>query len=350
MNMLNCSFPIFHHARLALALAVFPIRADVFWPYFSGAIFLVIGLTKIIKDELPQRFGLDKTVPFGRLFFAIPMAVFATQHFTNTKFVASIVPSWIPLPTFWVYLVGTAIIAAVLSILLEIQARLAATLLGCMFVLFVVLMHIPNLVATHGARLFWVIALRDIAFSGGAFALAAGRQWKSTPSDGTPGLLTLCRFFVGIPAIVFGVEHFLYPTIAPGIPMEAITPAWIHGRLFWAYLTGAALIACGACIVVNKKVRLAATSLGIVILLLGVFVYLLMIMANPSDIDSGLNNFVDILALSGTALVLANVSGERTKHEVSAWSASAPFRSDPKEHAPRRESPVCDSATPLAED
>jgi uncharacterized membrane protein len=161
--MLNCSFQLFRHARLALALAVFPIRADVFWPYFSGAIFLAIGLTKISKDELPQKHGIDKTVPFGRLFFAVPMGVFATQHFTNTKLVASIVPSWMPLHTFWVYFVGTAIIAAVLSIILEKHARLAATLLGCMFLLFVVLMHIHNVVVTHGARLFWIIGLRDIA-------------------------------------------------------------------------------------------------------------------------------------------------------------------------------------------
>jgi uncharacterized membrane protein len=141
---------------------------------------------------------------------------------------------------------------------------------------------------------------------------------KRTPSDGAPGLVTLWRFFVGIPAIVFGVEHFLHPTFAPGIPLEKITPTWIPGHLFWAYLTGAALIACGACIVVNKKVRLAAIYLGIVILLLVVFVYLPITVANPSDIDSGLNSLVDTLAFSGTALLLADAIRERTSHEVSA--------------------------------
>jgi uncharacterized membrane protein len=314
--MLNYSSQFFHHARLALALAVFPIRADVFWPFFSCAVLFVIGLTKIIKDELPQKQGLDKILPFGRLFYAIPMGVFGTFHLTNTADVARIVPSWMPLHTFWVYLVGIALIAAALSIILEKHAWLAATLLGCMFLLFVVLMHIPNIVATHGARLFWAIGLRDIVFSGGAFALA-GRQSKRTPSDGAPGLVTLWRFFVGIPAIVFGVEHFLHPTFAPGVPMEKITPTWIPGRLFWAYLTGAALIACGACIVVNKKARLAAISLGIVILLLVVFVYVPIMVADPSDIGSGLNFFADTLAFSGTALVLADALSARSRHEVS---------------------------------
>lgn len=62
----------------------------------------------------------------------------------------------------------------------------------------------------------------------------------------------------------------------------------------------------------NKKARLAATSLVIVVLLIGVFVYIPIIVANPSDIDSGLGNLVDILALSGTAMILADAITERT--------------------------------------
>jgi hypothetical protein len=88
MNMLSCSSQFFYHARLPLALAVFPIRADVFWPYFSGAIFLVIGLTKIIQDELPQKHGLDK---FGRLFYALPMessphSILPIQNWSRVSF------------------------------------------------------------------------------------------------------------------------------------------------------------------------------------------------------------------------------------------------------------------------
>jgi len=312
MNMLNCSFQFFHHARLVSALAVFPIRASVFWPYFSSAILLVIGLIKVIKDELPQRHGLDKILPFGRLFFAIPMGVFGTEHFTATTFIVRLVPRWIPLHTFWVYLVGVALIAAALSIILEKHARLAATLLGCMLLLFVVLLHIPSIVATHGARLFWAIALRDLAFSGGAFALAGRPLKTTTPSGGAPWLVTLSRFFIGIPAMVFGVEQFLYPTLTPGVPLEKATPAWIPGHLLWAYLAGAVLIPCGACIIVNKKVRLAATCLGIVILLVVVFVYLPIMVTSLSDIGEGLNFFVDTLAFAGTALVLADAIRERS--------------------------------------
>ncbi len=167
--------------------------------------------------------------------------------------------------------------------------------------------------AQHGARLFWAIALRDTSFSGGAFALA-GSLSKRTPSDGTPWLVTLARFFVGIPAIVFGVEDFLHPTIVPGVPLARITPTWIPGHLFWAYVSGAVLVVCGACIVVNKKARLAATYLGIMILLVVLFVYLPILVANRSSIAEGLNYFVDTLVFSGAALLLADGIGEGTNH------------------------------------
>jgi len=314
--MLNCTFQFLHHARLPLALAVFPIRAEVFWPYFDGAVLLVIGLIKIIKDELRQERGIDKIMPFGRLFYVIPLAAFGTEHFTDTKDIASIVPTWMPWHTFWAYLVGAALIAAALSIILEKRARLAATLLGCMFLSFVALIHVPNILAAHGARLFWAIALRDTSFGGAAFALA-GRRSESRPSDGVPWLVTLARFLVGVPAIVFGVEFFLHPTLAPGIPLELTTPTWIPVHLFWSYLTGAVLIASGACIVVNKKGRLAATCLGIEILLLVVFIYIPILIADPS-IGVGLNNFADTLLYSGTALVLANAIGERSSHQAIA--------------------------------
>jgi uncharacterized membrane protein len=310
--MLDCGFDFFRRADIAVALVVFGIPAKVFWPYFSGIALLVIGLIKIIKDELPQKRGLDKIMPFGRVFFAITMAVFGTDHLVDAAEIAPLVPSWMPAHLFWIYLVGIALIAAALSIVLKRYAKLAASLLGGMLLVFVVSMHIPNIVAQPGALLFWMTGLRDIAFSGGAFALAGSLSGPAL-ADGVSGLVTLGRFFVGIPAIVFGVEDFLHPTLAPGVPLDKIMPPWIPGQLFWAYLAGTVLVASGACILVNRKARQAATWLGIMILLLVLFVYLPILVANASNIGEGLNYFVDTLAFSGTALVLADAIGERTQ-------------------------------------
>ena len=293
------------HEHLAVGLAAFSIKWSVFWPYFAGAALLAIGLPIIIRNELPEARGLDKILPFGRLFFAVPTAVFGTEHLTDPKDIALIVPSWMPAHMFWVYLVGIALIAAALSIVVKRCARPAATLLGIMFLIFVALIHIPNIVAQPGDRLFWMIGLRDTAFSGGAFALAGARMRRGT-TGGAPWLVTLGRFFIAIPAVIFGVEHFLHPAFVPGVPLERLTPTWIPGHIFWAYLAGAVLIIAGACLLLNQKARLAATYLGIMIFLLVLVIYLPILAATPLSIANRLNYFADTLMFSGAALVLAD--------------------------------------------
>lgn len=282
----------------------FAIPATVFWPYFAGVALLAIGLL-IIRDEVRQAHGLEKIMPFGRLFFAVPMAVFGADHFVFAQGIATIVPRWIPIHLFWVYLVGVALIAAALSIVAKRYAKLAATLLGSMLFLFVVLMHVPAILADPRDRFAWAIGFRDLAFSGGAFTFA-GAQSKAQPANGVPGLVTLGRFFIAVPALYFGIEHFFHPDYVPGIPLDRLTPTWIPGRLFWAYLGGAVILVAGACIVVNKKARLAATYLGIIILLQVLFVYGPILAANLSSIENGLNYFADTLVFSGAALLLAD--------------------------------------------
>jgi uncharacterized membrane protein len=303
-------FVDFANARLAAALAGFGLPSGIFWLYFSGSILLVVGLVKILKDELPQTHGLDKIMPFGRLFLAIPLAVFGTEHLTNTADIANIVPRWFPAHAFWVYLVGIALIASALSITVQIQSPLAATLLGAMLFSFVLLIHIPNIMAHASNRFVWAVGLRDIAFSGGALAYA-GSHGRGGRTRGVPGLVTVGRFFVAMSAVFFGVEHFLHPEFAPGVPLEKIIPVWVPGRLPWAYLAGTVLVAAGVALIVNKKARMAATGLGMMILLLVLFVYLPILVASPTDIVS-LNYFFDTLLFSGAALVLADALRERT--------------------------------------
>jgi uncharacterized membrane protein len=303
--MANHGFLQFTPATLEVSLAALWIPGAASWMYFAAAVLLAIGLSIILRDEVPNARGLDKILPFGRLFYAIPMAVFGTEHFCFPEEIGELVPSWIPAHPFWVYLVGLALIAAALSIIVKRQAWLAATLLGIMLCLFVVLISAPAVVANPRDRFMWAVALRDLAFSGGAFAFA-GTQMKARSTAGVPTLVTLGRFFVAIPAVFFGVEHFLHPEFAPGVPLRMVTPTWIPVRLFWAYLAGAVLLAAGSLVTVNKKARLAATYLGIMILLLVLIVYLPILVSDPKSIAIGLNYFFDTLAFGGAILLLAD--------------------------------------------
>jgi uncharacterized membrane protein len=280
------------------------IPAVVFWPYFAGASLSVAGALAV-KGEVLLAKGVGKIVSMGRLFFAVPMAVFGAQHFTEAKSIVHLVPSWIPGAWFWTYFVGTALIAAALTIVMKKKGGLAASLLALMLFLFVVLMHIPNVVTEPRDRVLWAVALRDLAFSGGALAFA-GTQAAEWKARGRNALVTTGRIFIAVATIFFGIEQLRHPDALPGVPLDKVTPAWIPGHYLWGYIAGAVFLVAGPCILVNRKTHLAATCVGVMVLLVELFVYLPMWGANFSDIGGGLDYFVDTLAFAGAALLLAD--------------------------------------------
>src|SRR5262249_49104119 len=157
----------FSAANSSSAIVLVVIPSEVIWSYFVGGVVFAIGLVAIfLRTDWQKARGLDKLILFGPLFYAAPVAAFGTEHFTLTKAVASIMPAWIPWHQFWVYVVGACFIAAGLSLVTGIQARLAASLLALTFFLFVVLMHAPSWVQNLGNRIALTIVLRETSFSG----------------------------------------------------------------------------------------------------------------------------------------------------------------------------------------
>src|SRR5205809_1311287 len=153
MNEVMYCFQKFVVIAPALAFPPLGMSAIVFWMYVCALLIFIIGLIKIV-GELPQQQGVDKIMPFGRLFFAIPLAVFGSEHFTLTANIANLVPRWIPAHPFWVYLVGVAFICAALSIATLVRARPAAALVGMTFLIFVLVMDMPGVMAKPGNRFF----------------------------------------------------------------------------------------------------------------------------------------------------------------------------------------------------
>jgi uncharacterized membrane protein len=299
----------FRHHRPSAALALFWIPAVVFWPYFFGLVVLGIGVPAAIKSASRQTSALNKIIQFGPVLFAMAMAIFGGDHLVAAKFVATGVPSWIPGHLFWAYFVGAALIAGALSLVTNKQARLAAALLGIMIFLFVLLIHIPACFASPHDRTRYTILLRDLSLSCGVSAFAASQteRWRT---HGMQRIIIAARFLMAIVALVFGVEHFIYPQAAPGIPQEnsalmVTMPSWIPGHVFWAYLTGAVFIACGLGLM-TKRAWLAAGSLGIWVLFLVFLVYLPLVIEKPLDIANALNYLAIHSALAGAALLLAD--------------------------------------------
>jgi len=286
-------------------MALLAIPTPVIWSYAVGGVILAIGLIAIfLRGDWQKAQGLDNLILFGPLFYAAPIAAFGTEHFTLTKPIASIMPAWIPWHQFWVYLVGSCFIAAALSLVTKIQARLSASLLALTFFLFVVLMDAPAWAQNPRDRIALVLALRELSFSGGPLALAASLT-KQSRDRITHVLATIARYFVAIPVLFFSFEQFLHGNHVPGIPLERVTPAWLYGHAIWTYLAAVVYAVAGTLLLVGKQTRAAASWLGLTVLFLELVVYVPIGVVERASLDNGLNYVADTLMFCGAVLLLA---------------------------------------------
>jgi uncharacterized membrane protein len=212
----------------------------------------------------------ERVIGTGRILFGLGLIGLGGQHFFFREFVPMVVPlwpAWIPGRLFWVFLVGAILIAGGGAIVAGVKARLAATLLGGLFLLSVVLLHIPgNLMAGVRSLEGWADALTALTFAGGGFVVAGTLPQAQTGSGrGNPMrwlemLIPLGMYPLAIMVIVFGIDHFVHVAL-----VSSLVPAWIPGHVFWTWFAGTALIAAGVGMMVRVKARLAATLLGAMI-------------------------------------------------------------------------------------
>jgi len=293
------------------AMALLAIPSPVIWSYFAFGVVLAIGLVAIfLRGDWQKARGFDKLILFGPLFYAAPIAAFGTEHFTVTNAIASLVPAWIPWHRFWAYFVGSCFIAAGLSLVTRIQARLAASLLALTFFLFVVLMDAPGWARDPYNRFALALALRELSFSGGALALAATLTGQGR-ARGAHTLAVIARYFIAVPALFYSFEQFMHGDYVPGIPLELVTPKWVYGHAIWTYLAAAVYAVAGPLLLVGRKTRAAATWLGLAVLFVVLIVYVPVAVAKRASLE-GINYVADTLMYCGAVLLLAGAMPRET--------------------------------------
>ena len=275
----------------------------------AGLIYLVAGVF-IRRKEISAARGWDKLITLGCVFIAVPLAVFAPEHFHGgPRYIQNMAPSWMPVHWFWPYFVGCALLSAATSLTVRKFVRLSSTLLGLMFFLFVCMIYIPSALAHPENRFVWAFALRDLSFAGGAWALAGMHNRASSPQQ-SKWMILFGRIVIAVAAIFFAIEHFLHPEFAPGVPLEKMTPSWVPFPSVWGYLAGAILLAAGIGLALNKQSRIAAASIGALMTVLTLFLYLLILIlahgGSAPEINEELNYVADALLFAGAALVLAS--------------------------------------------
>jgi len=276
----------------------------------AGIVLLLIGVVAA-KNEIAEARGLDKIVALSNLCFAIPLAVFGAEHLFGPELFVALVPVYMPWRLFWVYFIGCSLIAASLSIATKTRVRWSGLLFGIMMFLFVAMIHLPGALAQHD-RVLWVIVFREMSF-GGAGWILAGNAMDGWHGHVKSTLITVGRVCIALAVLLFGIQHFLHPTLLPGVPLRKQMPAWIPWPVLIDYVTGAALLVTGGSILLSRHTRTVATCLGAWILLMVLVIYGPVLIAALSEPRTavkleGINYFADTLLFAGVILALASAT------------------------------------------
>jgi uncharacterized membrane protein YphA (DoxX/SURF4 family) len=203
--------------------------------------------------------------------------------------------------------------AAGVSFIIRWQTQLAAFLLGCLMLLYLLMVHPPMLSGEPGVGQHWTRFMQDIAIMGAAFALAI----VSGPRQASSRAPVVVRYCYALPFIVLGAQHFTH-----NVFVTAKVPDWAPFPHFWDYVIGLALIAAsyGILFTVNQKrtggslsgtersrLRWAASALGTILIVLALLQHVPSMVKDVHSAFEWTDSMLDIALAAGAFLIAETV-------------------------------------------
>lgn len=120
--------------------------------------------------------------------------------------------------------------------------------------------------------------------------------------------LKIIRVIFAVPWLVFGLQHFLYADF-----VATLVPAFMPFKLFWAYLTGSAMIAAGISFIVNRFAVLAAILLGLMLTGFILLIHVPALLTKPFTVAALTRPLQDVALACASFLLAGILSSERAK-------------------------------------
>ena len=170
---------------LSLGTALLLIFCFYFLPYelSTPTIYMHYGAWENAAKELALAGGAFVVAgrKLGCVLFALTIISFGVDHYVYAHEATAYMPSWVSHQLFWLYFTGTCLLGSGIAILLKIKVGLFAALLGLMIFIWVIILHIPKMmaapIAENGGEI--VSGLIALAYCGIAFMIA-GDYRKTT--------------------------------------------------------------------------------------------------------------------------------------------------------------------------
>jgi len=144
----------------------------------SGAFVIAYFLSNGMYGR-PQWIKIINTIGIiSRYLFALSLVIFAIQHIMYEPYIESLIPSWLPATVVWSWLVIAGFFLAAISLITRIQLPLATTLLGSMFLIWVLILHAPRAITKLTIEPEWTSLCIALAVSGIAYSITLS-TWRA---------------------------------------------------------------------------------------------------------------------------------------------------------------------------
>lgn len=240
----------------------------------------------------------------GPFLFAIAVAGFGVIQFCTQNLLSTLLPfpTSIPLYLVWVYTSAIIMVVAAFAILINLQRGAFAAVLGLLFFIFFLILHVPTLLGKLRDPLEWTVAFETILIGGGGFIISAEFIQKTNAGRLkriVNAVAGLSPYLIALSLIVFAVLHIRYTSF-----IQKMIPAWLPAHLILAVIVISGLILAALSFILNIKVRLASALLGIMFLIWVLLVHIPAVI-NNTHAETEWISLCIALACSGTAFSLA---------------------------------------------
>jgi len=221
-----------------------------------------------------------RIVGFGQGLFALAAASLAILSLAYGDFApgGQSLPVWIPWQGAWVHVSALLVLAASAGLCFSRTALPSVLTIGAYQAIWA-LTSTPQIFSQPLSFGGWYGFCEALTALVGAWILyimlRRQPQGSETPVVGER-VVRVPQVVFGLCCIFYGCSHFAYADYT-----AAMVPAWLPGRLGFAYLTGLGHVAAGIAITVGIVPRLAATLEAIMMSLFGLLVWVPTFFAQP---------------------------------------------------------------------
>jgi hypothetical protein len=141
-------------------------------------------IAAVLPNELPWSLRWNKVIGWaavvGHYLFALSLVIFLIQHFIYYDYIVSLIPDWLPVKLFWADVVIAGYFLSSVCFVIGRKIALAATWLGIMFGLWVIVLHAPRAIGKWNNANEWASLFVAMGVCGVAFAIA--RRESTAPA------------------------------------------------------------------------------------------------------------------------------------------------------------------------